>query len=113
MASSQEQRKIDITEHKGEIYYSSWYTDDNYEYRHVSLPKQIAKYVPKRLMDEVEWRALGVQQSPGWVQYMIHGPEPHILLFRREKDYQKKYPNKAPQLSVQNAANVSAAAAAE
>lgn len=40
--------------------------------------------VPKtHLMTESEWRNLGVQQSPGWVHYMIHGPEPHVLLFRR------------------------------
>ena len=48
------------------------------------LPKEIAKLVPRgRLMSEKEWRGIGVQQSPGWVHYMIHKPEPHILLFRR------------------------------
>ncbi|XP_037062696.1 cyclin-dependent kinases regulatory subunit 1 isoform X2 [Peromyscus leucopus] len=52
--------------------------------RHVMLPKDIAKLVPKtHLMSESEWRNLGVQQSQGWVHYMIHEPEPHILLFRR------------------------------
>lgn len=66
------------------IYYSDKYFDEMYEYRHVMLPKEIAKMVPKnRLMAENEWRALGVQQSQGWIHYMIHGPEPHILLFRR------------------------------
>ena len=25
-------------------------------------------------MTETEWRNLGVQQSPGWVNYMIHSP---------------------------------------
>nr|XP_020847295.1 cyclin-dependent kinases regulatory subunit 1 isoform X1 [Phascolarctos cinereus] len=51
---------------------------------HVMLPKDIAKLVPKtHLMSESEWRNLGVQQSQGWVHYMIHEPEPHILLFRR------------------------------
>lgn len=34
-------------------------------------------------MTETEWRNLGVQQSPGWVHYMVHAPEPHVLLFRR------------------------------
>ena len=29
-----------------------------------------------------EWRALGVQQSRGWVHYAIHRPEPHIMLYR-------------------------------
>ncbi|CAN8004957.1 unnamed protein product [Ixodes hexagonus] len=66
------------------IYYSDKYYDDKYEYRHVVLPKEIAKLVPKcRLMTESEWRGIGVQQSHGWVHYMIHEPEPHILLFRR------------------------------
>lgn len=37
-----------------------------YEYRHVILPKEIAKKVPKgRLLTEHEWRHLGVQQSLG------------------------------------------------
>ena len=78
--------------------------------RHVILPKDIAALLPKgRLMTEEEWRKLGVQQSRGWVHYMIHRPginlydmakqkvfltwyntislclEPHILLFRRIK----------------------------
>lgn len=40
--------------------------------------------MPKsHLMTETEWRNLGVQQSPGWVHYMLHAPEPHVLLFRR------------------------------
>ncbi|XP_034948959.1 cyclin-dependent kinases regulatory subunit [Chelonus insularis] len=68
------------------IQYSEKYCDDKYEYRHVILPADIAKHVPKsHLMTETEWRNLGVQQSPGWVHYMMHGPEPHILLFRRPK----------------------------
>ncbi|RWS17871.1 Cyclin-dependent kinases regulatory subunit 1-like protein [Dinothrombium tinctorium] len=67
-----------------QIYYSDKYYDEKYEYRHVVLPKEIARLVPKtHLMSESEWRSLGVQQSQGWVHYMIHEPEPHILLFRR------------------------------
>ena len=67
-----------------EIYYSDKYNDDEYEYRHVMLPKELAEFAPKnRLMAEVEWRSLGVRQSPGWVHYILHGPEKHILLFRR------------------------------
>ena len=66
------------------IFYSDKYYDDTYEYRHVMLPKDLAKHVPRnRLMTEGEWRRLGVQQSQGWIHYMIHTPEPHILLFRR------------------------------
>ena len=66
-----------------EIEYSDKYYDDLYEYRHVLLPKTIFKTMPRgRLLSENEWRALGVQQSRGWVHYEIHKPEPHILLFR-------------------------------
>lgn len=86
-----------------QIYYSDKYDDELYEYRwvflflhardrmsfvyclelpnvafvfrHVMLPKDIAKRVPKsHLMSETEWRNLGVQQSQGWVHYMIHQP---------------------------------------
>ncbi|XP_034865598.1 cyclin-dependent kinases regulatory subunit 1 isoform X1 [Mirounga angustirostris] len=58
-----------------QIYYSDKYDDEEFEYRHVMLPKDIAKLVPKtHLMSESEWRNLGVQQSQGWVHYMIHEP---------------------------------------
>jgi len=61
------------------------YSDSLYEYRHVILPKEVAKRLadPPKLLTESEWRGLGVQQSLGWVHYEIHKPEPHILLFRR------------------------------
>jgi cyclin-dependent kinase regulatory subunit CKS1 len=70
-----------------EIEYSDKYADAHFEYRHVILPKETAKLLPQgkamRLLHEDEWRALGVQQSRGWVHYEMHKPEPHILLFRR------------------------------
>ncbi|ELV09966.1 Cyclin-dependent kinases regulatory subunit 1 [Tupaia chinensis] len=67
-----------------QIYCSDKYDDEEFEYRHVMLPKAIAKLVPKtHLMSESEWRNLGVQQSQGWVHYMTHEPEPHLWLFRR------------------------------
>jgi len=67
-----------------DIYYSDKYFDDIYEYRHVMLPREMAKLAPRgKLMTESEWRSIGVQQSPGWIHYMLHEPEPHILLFRR------------------------------
>ncbi|RZF41405.1 hypothetical protein LSTR_LSTR000119 [Laodelphax striatellus] len=70
-----------------EIQYSDKYYDDTYAYRHVMLPPEIAKEVPRNhLMTEGEWRNLGVQQSPGWINYMIHSPEPHVILFRRISD---------------------------
>lgn len=44
-----------------DIEYSEKYYDDVYEYRHVLLPKEIYKKVPRgRLMTESEWRVLGV-----------------------------------------------------
>ena len=67
-----------------EIEYSDKYSDELFEYRHVILPKEVYKKIPKnKLLDENEWRNLGVQQSRGWVHYEVHKPEPHILLFRR------------------------------
>ncbi|KAF3784412.1 Cyclin-dependent kinases regulatory subunit 2 [Nymphaea thermarum] len=59
--------------------------------RHVVLPPEVAKLLPKnRLLSENEWRAIGVQQSRGWVHYAIHRPEPHIMLFRRPLNYQQE-----------------------
>ncbi|KAG3292492.1 CKS2 [Ictidomys tridecemlineatus] len=67
-----------------QIYYSDKYFNEHHEYQHVMLPRELSKQVPKtHLMSEEEWRRLGVQQSLGWVHYMIHEPEPHIFLFRR------------------------------
>ena len=67
-----------------EITYSEKYEDKEYEYRHVVVPRCIAKIIPRnRLMSEEEWRKIGIQQSKGWVHYMNHNPEPHIVLFKR------------------------------
>lgn len=90
---------------------SSSYNDDDFEYRHVQLPKQMLKAIPKdyfdgargtlKLLWEDEWRGLGITQvrqrswtvhvkcaanetvqSLGWEHYEVHEPEPHILLFK-------------------------------
>jgi len=67
------------------LQYSEKYEDGEYEYRHVIIPKEFVKYIPKNhLMTESEWRNIGIQQSPGWEHYMIHSPEPNILMFRRK-----------------------------
>ncbi|CAL9066668.1 unnamed protein product [Musa banksii] len=85
-------RKIEM----GQIQYSEKYFDDTYEYRHVVLPPEVAKLLPKnRLLSENEWRAIGVQQSRGWVHYAIHRPEPHIMLYRRPLNYQQQQENPA------------------
>ncbi|PVV03382.1 hypothetical protein BB560_002137 [Smittium megazygosporum] len=93
--SFEEQKKRDIHSFEGDIYYSERYYDDEFEYRHVTLPETLRKYLPNpiRIMSETEWRGLGIRQSPGWEHYMVHAPEPHVLLFKREKDFQTKYPN--------------------
>ncbi|WFD30477.1 hypothetical protein MSPP1_001498 [Malassezia sp. CBS 17886] len=83
------------------IHYSEKYSDDSWEYRHVILPKPFLKRIPKsyfdpeepgvlRILSDAEWRGIGITQSLGWEHYEVHAPEPHILLFRREKDYQEK-----------------------
>ncbi|KAJ3062789.1 hypothetical protein HDU98_001351 [Podochytrium sp. JEL0797] len=77
--SDTEQRAMDIAEHEEDIIYSARYSDDTHEYRHVNVPREIG-----RLMTENEWRGLGIKQSPGWYHYMLHAPEPHILLFKRD-----------------------------
>lgn len=58
-------------------------------YRHVILPVDIARHVPTKthLMTETEWRNWGVQQSPGWVHYMMHGPGTIRQIYLIEKYY--------------------------
>jgi len=91
-----------INEYIEKIHYSDRYADDEYEYRHVILPKPLFKLIPKtyfnsddsgtlRLLSDAEWRGIGIQQSLGWVHYEIHAPEPHVLLFRRPKDFEQQY----------------------
>ncbi|KAL9053046.1 MAG: hypothetical protein Q9162_005034 [Coniocarpon cinnabarinum] len=81
------------------IHYSARYSDDEFEYRHVQLPKEMLKLIPSDYMDvqrntlkllwEEEWRGLGITQSLGWEHYEVHEPEPHILLFK----YVRLFPN--------------------
>ncbi|THH19464.1 hypothetical protein EW146_g1692 [Bondarzewia mesenterica] len=95
-----DQKKID--EYIEKIHYSDRYSDDEYEYRHVILPKPLFKLIPKnyfnqddsgtlRLLSEAEWRGIGITQSLGWVHYEVHAPEPHVLLFRRPKNFDQQY----------------------
>lgn len=59
-----------------------------YYYRHVVLPKNLEKQVPRtHLMSEKEWRDLGVQQSKGWVHYMTHQPGKLFLIFVFHNEY--------------------------
>mmetsp|Transcript_98273 Transcript_98273/g.174975 ORF Transcript_98273/g.174975 Transcript_98273/m.174975 type:complete len:89 (+) Transcript_98273:68-334(+) len=71
------------------VEYSEKYYDDQFEYRHVILPKDLAHKLiqitqgGRRLLEEKEWRSLGVEGSPGWMHYEFHKPEMHVLLLRR------------------------------
>lgn len=67
-----------------QIEFSEKYYDEVYEYRHVSLPKEVYKKIKtKECLTEEEWRALGIIQSKGWENYCRYWGEPYILLFRR------------------------------
>ena len=91
--TSQERERIFA--YRDKYYYSPRYSDDEYEYRHVALPRDMLKIIPSsffaengtfKILHEDEWRSqLGITQSLGWVHYGCHAPEPHILLFRKPK----------------------------
>jgi cyclin-dependent kinase regulatory subunit CKS1 len=67
-----------------EIEHSEKYQDEVYEYKHVILTKEAFMSMQKdKLLSETEWRAMGINQTKGWIHFTIHKPEPHILLFRR------------------------------
>ncbi|KAJ5070055.1 cyclin-dependent kinases regulatory subunit [Anaeramoeba ignava] len=75
-----------------DIYYSPKYYDDEFEYRHVILPKTMGRKIPSdHLLSETEWRAIGICMSRGWIHYHYHKPEPNILLFRRPLTEDQKH----------------------
>ncbi|KAG0302869.1 hypothetical protein BGZ99_002881, partial [Dissophora globulifera] len=95
---TQEEAEQDIREEWkvlcSHILYADIYSDNVYEYRHVTLPKRLLEMIPMsfwrdgrkglwKLMEESEWRFIGIHMSTGWEHYMCHDPEPHVLLFRR------------------------------
>ncbi|KAJ9497189.1 Cyclin-dependent kinases regulatory subunit (Cell division control protein cks1) [Exophiala xenobiotica] len=93
-----ENERARLEEFIDSIGYSARYSDSEYEYRHVQLPKAMLKVIPRdyfddakgtlKLLWEEEWRGLGITQSLGWEHYEVHEPEPHILLFKRPIGYQ-------------------------
>jgi cyclin-dependent kinase regulatory subunit CKS1 len=42
-------------------------------FRHVVLPKNLVKWLPKGILKPEQWIELGVHQSSGWEHYMIYG----------------------------------------
>ncbi|PVH83414.1 cell cycle regulatory protein [Cadophora sp. DSE1049] len=68
-----ESEKARLEEFIDSIHYSARYSDSEFEYRHVQLPKNMLKAIPKeyhdsskgtlKLLWEEEWRALGITQA--------------------------------------------------
>ena len=53
--------------------YSERYVDDQYEYRYVTLPRDMAAELKnKKILSEDEWRGMGITQSRGWMHYGFH-----------------------------------------
>lgn len=53
--------------------YSERFLDDEFEYRYVVLPREMATELKnKKILAEDEWRSMGIQQSRGWAHYGFH-----------------------------------------
>ncbi|KAH0479830.1 MAG: hypothetical protein KVP17_001796 [Porospora cf. gigantea B] len=73
-----------------EITYSDRLFDEKFEYRWVVLTREAANRAQSKmsrrtgnLLLERDWRESGITMSAGWMHFMIHPPETHVLLFRR------------------------------
>ena len=80
--------KIDKSSKKPKIQkfkYSKKYYDDDFEYRHIKLPETVLKQIPEPpiLLSETDMKNIGLNLSTGWINYLRHKPEPHIILVRR------------------------------
>ncbi|KAF9145468.1 hypothetical protein BGX30_008685 [Mortierella sp. GBA39] len=109
------------------IDYGQVYEDDTYEYRNVTLPKVMLRYLPRNLMDrpddknshvlrllkDTEWRHIGIKMSQYWVHYLSHAPEPHVLLFRRPVGTGVRLKQEQAQKAATEKAAAAAAAAKE
>jgi len=88
------------------IFYSTKYYDDKYEYRHCELRHEGLSYAiinyerdkdsleemflplvlvrsKGKLLSETQWRSLGITMSMGWQHYLAYKPNPTVLCFRR------------------------------
>ena len=64
--------------------YSRKYIDDLYEYRNVVISIAKIEMIPHRtLLNEDQWRSLGINQDSSWIHYTYYIPEPNVLMFRR------------------------------
>lgn len=56
-----------------EIEYSDKYFDEEFEYRHVLLPRATAsKLEGFKLISEEKCKEFGIKQSRGWIHYGFH-----------------------------------------
>ncbi len=90
-----EKKRIDALQ--ASITYSPPYTDDNkvYEYRWVQVPRTVLrqydmKHERSHLLQEAEWRALGLCMSRGWEHIDFYGTDRLTWVFRRRLDEKKK-----------------------
>ena len=72
--------------------YSKKYYDENFEYRHIKVPNNVLYVLPKPpiLLSTIDMEKIGLKLSDGWVNYLRHKPEPHILLVRRSLTSKEK-----------------------
>ena len=58
---------------ENKVEYSERYTDDENEYRYVILPREMVPSIKnKPVLEEDEWRKMGITQSRGWRHYGFH-----------------------------------------
>ena len=67
-----------------DIKYSSSFTAVDYEYSSVILPKNKLKYLTGKVLSGEEMKKIGISLTSDWENYMIHTPEPHVLLIRKK-----------------------------
>jgi len=67
------------------IVHSNKYSDGEYEYKHVLLPKEVFKTMEKnKILTPDEVQKLGISNSKGWEHYFVFKNEPYVLLFRKK-----------------------------
>ncbi|KXN71127.1 cell cycle regulatory protein [Conidiobolus coronatus NRRL 28638] len=79
-----------------DINYSPYYTHGDWNYRIVSVPKKLLKYIPRNtLLTNRQWQSVGIIMSDSWEHYQLFEPEPQSMMFRKYVGSQKSS-GKAP-----------------
>ena len=92
----------DFSNYQNKISYTIPLNDDlgEFEYRIAILPRREVNFlihdhkreknirllkeaISGHLLTEPEWRSIGLQMSPGWINYASFPPNPMALLFKR------------------------------